>query len=489
MEKIKLYLAVLIALCCSGVWAQDITKAQMEQEVKKILQGVDSQQRGGSLQDHEFVIALYQQLLQRNPSADEVFVVTSLLTGNHHQKCECHKVRVPRSQILSLLFAKKLNSSTITWPAIQEHLETLQNLDLNTVPFGEVSLRKNNKAATNSPPQDLEPKAHREGYRLYHGYLHSHTSYSDGSGTPQEAYEMARDVAGLDFFSVTDHAELLYLWPWENNWEKTLKVAEEYNQDGEFVALHGFEWSSPLFGHINIIHSKDFTDCIRSLEVKDIYDWIHARRDTIARYNHPGEVDMLSVEFEHFKLYAHVIRQMTGVEMHNGGNGIRHYFDSKSYSGDKNHLDEALQKGWKVGVVGGQDNHGGKWGIRNNFLVGVWAKSLTREGILEAYRERRTFATEDRNMGLSFTMDGAEMGSRLTLGEKRAVISLWDLDRENFVKVDLYRSGKLLKSFPLEGKTPKLSYSVVTQANEYYYILAEQEDGDLALSSPIWISE
>jgi len=40
---------------------------------------------------------------------------------------------------------------------------------------------------------------------VFFGNLHSHTALSDGSGTPAEAYEHARDVAGLDFLAITEH--------------------------------------------------------------------------------------------------------------------------------------------------------------------------------------------------------------------------------------------------------------------------------------------
>ena len=40
---------------------------------------------------------------------------------------------------------------------------------------------------------------------VYFGNLHSHTSYSDGSGTPDDAYRHARNTAGLDFLAVTEH--------------------------------------------------------------------------------------------------------------------------------------------------------------------------------------------------------------------------------------------------------------------------------------------
>ena len=40
---------------------------------------------------------------------------------------------------------------------------------------------------------------------VFFGNLHSHTALSDGSGTPAEAYEHARDTAGLDFLAITEH--------------------------------------------------------------------------------------------------------------------------------------------------------------------------------------------------------------------------------------------------------------------------------------------
>ena len=42
-------------------------------------------------------------------------------------------------------------------------------------------------------------------WKPYFGNLHSHTSYSDGSGTPDDAYRHAREVARLDFLAITEH--------------------------------------------------------------------------------------------------------------------------------------------------------------------------------------------------------------------------------------------------------------------------------------------
>lgn len=41
-------------------------------------------------------------------------------------------------------------------------------------------------------------------YKLYYGLLHAHTLISNGSGTPDEAFQSAKN-AGLDFFAITPH--------------------------------------------------------------------------------------------------------------------------------------------------------------------------------------------------------------------------------------------------------------------------------------------
>ena len=41
---------------------------------------------------------------------------------------------------------------------------------------------------------------------LYYGQLHSHTNLSDGTGSIDEAYTYAKNVAGVDFLAVTDHS-------------------------------------------------------------------------------------------------------------------------------------------------------------------------------------------------------------------------------------------------------------------------------------------
>ena len=103
--------------------------------------------------------------------------------------------------------------------------------------------------------------------RAFFGNLHSHTSLSDGSGTPEEAYRFARDDSNacLDFLALTEHNHAAALGP-DNRGIGTdaavykgprsdalILTARRMTEDNRFVALYGQEFSTISFGnHINV---------------------------------------------------------------------------------------------------------------------------------------------------------------------------------------------------------------------------------------------
>jgi len=87
-------------------------------------------------------------------------------------------------------------------------------------------------------------------YQIYHGNLHSHTSYSDGRGTPEQAYAHASKYANV--LAVTDHCYFLKIPV--NGQSKTYltqQAARNATIPGKFVGLQGFEWTAGS-GHINV---------------------------------------------------------------------------------------------------------------------------------------------------------------------------------------------------------------------------------------------
>ena len=86
---------------------------------------------------------------------------------------------------------------------------------------------------------------------VFFGNLHSHTSYSDGRGTPEEAYEHARDVANLDFLAITEHnhpqAGRIHREPelYSGSISTSLiSAAARFTENGRFMTIYGQEFSS-----------------------------------------------------------------------------------------------------------------------------------------------------------------------------------------------------------------------------------------------------
>ena len=67
--------------------------------------------------------------------------------------------------------------------------------------FGQIALRLSLAAFLSACP--AVPRAAE--YRLFWGDVHTHTSLSDGKGSPEQVLAHARDAAQLDFAILTDH--------------------------------------------------------------------------------------------------------------------------------------------------------------------------------------------------------------------------------------------------------------------------------------------
>ncbi|HOU13610.1 MAG TPA: Ig-like domain-containing protein [Anaerolineae bacterium] len=85
---------------------------------------------------------------------------------------------------------------------------------------------------------------------VYHGDIHNHTSYSDGSGTPTQALATGK-AAGFDFMAISDHSYAID----DAEWANTLAAVNAATQDGVFVALRGFEYTQGAEGHANVYNT------------------------------------------------------------------------------------------------------------------------------------------------------------------------------------------------------------------------------------------
>ncbi len=325
-------------------------------------------------------------------------------------------------------------------------------------------------------------------YNFYYGSFHNHTEYSDGKGAdPAAAFAYARDVAGLDWLGMTDHGESFW---YGTKWEDTLAQADAATEDGVFVAMRGFEWTSMDYGHVCVLGTDEYcaswNPATNTLD--ELVSWLN-ERDCVATFNHPGRFDANGTENSHF--WTAPSDRFIAVELF-GDNGFfdEYYYNDGYYrnDGNKGYLDEALSRGWKTGAGGGFDEHEGTWGTASEYRLCVLAPSLTRANLMDGLKSRRFFATADRNLGLYFEINGNVMGSTVSSGSCTAKIRAFDGDGEGFSQVVLIKNGAVAKTWNISAAAPEISYSFTASSADYYYCRVRQADGDEAISSSIWIA-
>ncbi len=116
-----------------------------------------------------------------------------------------------------------------------------------------------------------------EGRTAYFGELHAHTGYSgDGAsadlgnctaatscGNVADFFSIARDAAGLDFASITDHITGDYISMSPSDWPAILDLVNDgHDEEGGFLALLGGEYlvvteADAELGHKNLIFFAD----------------------------------------------------------------------------------------------------------------------------------------------------------------------------------------------------------------------------------------
>jgi len=151
-------------------------------------------------------------------------------------------------------------------------------------------------------------------------------------------------------------------------------------------------------------------------------------------------------------------------------------------------VDYALkQKKHKMGFIASGDH--------NSMGVGVaalWVKELSREGILEAMRSKRCFATTGDKMIVDFRVNGKTTGSTITTNRAPG-LNIKVKGQQELAKVEVLRNSTVIKEFKLsEGKIEFDQQFVDENYRDesevlYYYIRATQKNKAIAWSSPVWI--
>jgi hypothetical protein len=335
--------------------------------------------------------------------------------------------------------------------------------------------------------------------RILWADLHGHSNLSDGSGTAEDYFRYARDIGGLDVAVLTDHDHVgrrpLDATP--EYWTEIRKQVAAFDAPGRFVTLLGFEWTSWIHGHRHVLYFDDDGPVISSADPAyasptQLWDALRGQRALTFAHHSAGGPIATNWEFAPDP----ALEPVTEIVSLHGSSEAPDAPDEIREPAAGNFVRDVLQRGFRLGFVGSGDSHDGHPGLTSlgnsggGGLAAILSDDLTRDGVLEALRARRVYATNGLRIFLQVTLNGAPMGSMMaaTAAGNPAQLSVLAIGESGFDRIDVIRGPAVVRSIPGEqrgriGFTEELRD---LRPGETVYVRAVQSDGGAAWSTPFF---
>ena len=228
----------------------------------------------------------------------------------------------------------------------------------------------------------------------YWGDLHGQSEETIGTNSARDFHAFARDLAFLD---ATAHQgnDFQITTPF---WQHLNELTREFNDDHRFIAFPGYEWSgnTGLGGDRNVLYLEEGQPIHRSShalvdDLSDIDTDASSAGDLFTRLQ-----DRDCVVFAHIGgryadvKMAHDERLETSVEVHSAWGSFEWL------------IEDALEKGYRVGIVSNSDGHKGRPGASHpgatkfgsyGGLTCMLANELTRAALADCLRKRHHYGT------------------------------------------------------------------------------------------------
>ena len=353
----------------------------------------------------------------------------------------------------------------------------------------------------------------------YFGELHTHSGekrFGDGrgcgTGTVEENYEYARDVSNLDFFALTDHD-----WQIEDeeDWLRLVRAADRHCEEGRFVTLPAVEWTSARYGHRNVYFkrggSPPFVSCGPKNSIEEsrtpaeLWDGLRGAGVEAITIPHHVKSGFFPVDWSY-----HDPQFERLVEVYSTwGNFETDKVKNPGWAADREDVAgarEANLMGHRLGFIASSDGHDGnagnaQWSNRQPHIhhrlgsgrAVVWAEDFTRAGIFDALYRRRCYATTGAHILVDFKVNGNWMGSEVRVkggGPLRIEAAVQGTD--DIARIDLIESAAIVQSWrPLLKREWEMEWEGEAKEEEsplFYYLRLIQEDGEMAWTSPCFVS-
>jgi hypothetical protein len=335
-------------------------------------------------------------------------------------------------------------------------------------------------------------------YTLYWGDLQSHSNVSDGTGSPEDLYRYARDVARLDVFALTDHDHWGYR-PLDEDpatWDRLCGLSRSWYEPGRFVTFPGYEWTNWTFGHRHVLflHERDARvvswQKSESDHPRELWSLLGSR-DCVTISHHCGGSPIPTCWKYWDPRYEPVV-EMASVH------GVSEYVGHPRSIGSpvaSGMVQSALARGYRLGIIGSGDTHDGHPGLGSPAaragLAGIYATELTREAVFEALRARRVYATPGSRAILRFPLGDVPVGGVAKFPSRAAdrTLSVVVLGDAPIASVAIIKNNQQAAAHPGDGWITSWEWTdpQPARSGDYYYACVVQTDGEWIWSSPIFV--
>ncbi len=336
-------------------------------------------------------------------------------------------------------------------------------------------------------------------YRIVRGDLHRHTELSGdgaGDGSLDDLYRYALDAAQMDYAHVGDHQmgndE-------EYNWWITQKSNDLYHLPGRFVVMYGYErsvwWPN---GHRNVVWATRGKPVLRIGEPERkgeansgpiLYPYL--RETAGIATSHTSATEQGTDWRDNDPELEPIVEIYQGFESsyeHAGAPRAWKEGEKAVHQGPRpqGYIWAAWAKGYKLGVQASSDHVS-----THASYASILVEEFTRAGLLDAIRRRHTYAATD-SIILDYRVEtsaGWSLMGDIASSDKPPKLAVGIVGTAPIRQVDVIRNNTYIHKLTPEAREVRFEYAdpAIPEGESYYYIRAEQADGQLAWSSPVWV--
>jgi len=400
-------------------------------------------------------------------------------------------------------------------------------------------------ASQSTPERPADERHHWEHdgkkYGLYWGDFHRHTDVSNCrtgfDGCIVENFRYAYDIAKLDFLGTSDHTDVgKFYHPYE--WWHNQRLHDVLHAPGQFNSMYVYEREQRWpWGHRNVVFAQrggpivyikrrlyrespwqklypvEANPLKTEIEPPELWKILRKYGEPVAVISHTGATGM-GTDWGRYdesgidngieslvEIYQGARVSYEGIGAPQPTVGLRPKEKYTSASGAKNEpmppepitdfgkhnagvYQNALALGHRLGVFASSDH------ISQHVTYGgVYVEEFTREGLIAAFRERRTVGATDK-IYLEFSCNEKPLGSIFSTDEKPTLTMSVD-GTAPLKRVTIVRNEENWKVFDqIDGNTFEVTHTdeAPPEGEGRYYIRVEQKDGNMAWSSPVWVT-